>query len=57
MYVDDEILMKAAELAMKEPELLALMQEWNKEQDWGAKDLLLCKVIRYVKDSENKKDI
>ena len=50
MYVDYDSLNEAARLAMQDDKLLAMMVEWNETQDWAEQDMILCKIMNYVKE-------
>jgi hypothetical protein len=52
MYVDYEMLDEAAKLAMTDDKLLSMMVEWNNTSDWGMQDLILCKIMNYVKEKK-----
>ena len=50
MYVEYEALNEAAALAMTDDKLLAMMVEWNETTDWAQQDMILCKIMNYVKE-------
>jgi pyridoxal/pyridoxine/pyridoxamine kinase len=50
MYVDYDSLTEAARLAMTDDKLLAMMVEWNETNDWAQQDMILCKIMNYVKE-------
>lgn len=52
MYVDFDMLDKAAQMAMNDDTLLAMMVEWNETQDWAMQDMITCKIMNYVKEKE-----
>lgn len=52
MYVDFEMLDNAAKLAMTDDKLLSMMVEWNETKDWAEQDMILCKIMNYVKEIE-----
>lgn len=50
MYVDYDSLTEAARLAVTDDKLLAMMVEWNETNDWAQQDMILCKIMNYVKE-------
>ena len=50
MYVDYDSLTEAARLAVTDDKLLAMMVEWNETTDWAQQDMILCKIMNYVKE-------
>lgn len=50
MYIDYESLNEAATLAMNDDKLLSMMIEWNETNDWAEQDMILCKIMNYVRE-------
>lgn len=50
MYVDYDMLTEAARIAVNDDKLLAMMVEWNETNDWAQQDMILCKIMNYVKE-------
>lgn len=50
MYVDYDMLTEAARIAVNDDKLLAMMVEWNETNDWSEQDMILCKIMNYVKE-------
>lgn len=50
MWVDHDMLTEAANIALQDPKLLAMMSDWNNSKDYGEQDMMLCSIMNYVKD-------
>lgn len=56
MYVDYDMLTEAARIAVEDDKLLAMMVEWNETSDWSEQDMILCKIMNYVKERKQEKN-
>ena len=54
MYMTNEELERIGEMAQTDDKLLAMLVEWNENmKDWGAQDMIMSKIVNYVKEKEN----
>jgi len=48
-----EELERIGEMAQSDDKLLAMLVEWNENmKDWGAQDMIMSKIVNYVKEKE-----
>lgn len=53
MYMTHEELERIGEMAQSDDKLLAMLVEWNENmKDWGAQDMIMSKIVNYVKEKE-----
>lgn len=52
MWVDLDQLQEAAEMALDDPYLLDLMKQQTEATTWEDQDMLLCKIMNYVKEKK-----
>lgn len=62
MYMTNEELERIGEMAQTDDKLLAMLVEWNENmKDWGAQDMIMSKIVNYVKEkdasNEQSKDV
>jgi hypothetical protein len=50
MWVDFNTLDTIAKLAQDDDKLLSMLVEWNETSDWGQQDMVMSKIMNYVKD-------
>jgi hypothetical protein len=53
MWVSNEDLERVGDLAQTDDKLLAMLVEWNDTKDWGEQDMILSKIMSYVKETYN----
>jgi len=54
MWVSNEELERVGDLAKSDDKLLAMLVEWNENmKDWGAQDMIMSKIMNYVKETYN----
>jgi hypothetical protein len=53
MWVSQEELERVGDLAQSDDTLLSMLVEWNDTKDWGEQDMILSKIMRYVKETYN----
>jgi|694.fasta_scaffold00313_5 hypothetical protein len=56
MWVSAEELKRIGDLAQHDDVLLSMIVEWNDTSDWGLQDQLLCKIVHYVKEMDQKEE-
>jgi hypothetical protein len=57
MYMTHEELERIGEMAQSDDKLLAMLVEWNENmKDWGAQDMIMSKIVNYVKEKEVNED-
>lgn len=54
MWISTEELKRIGDLAQQDDALLSMIVEWNETSDWGEQDQLLCKIVHYVKEMDEK---
>lgn len=48
-----EELERIGEMAQTDDKLLAMLVEWNDNmKDWGAQDMIMSKIVNYVKEKD-----
>jgi succinate dehydrogenase flavin-adding protein (antitoxin of CptAB toxin-antitoxin module) len=52
MWVEPEELERIGYLAQTDDKLLAMLVEWNDTRDWGEQDMILSKIVHYVKEKD-----
>jgi hypothetical protein len=52
MWVEPEELERIGHLAQTDDKLLAMLVEWNDTRDWGEQDMILSKIVHYVKEKD-----
>jgi hypothetical protein len=51
MWVSNEELERVGDLAQSDDKLLAMLVEWNDTKDWGEQDMIMSKIMNYVKET------
>lgn len=49
MWMEPEELERIGDLAQTDDKLLAMLVEWNDTRDWGQQDMIMSKIVNYVK--------
>lgn len=52
MWVSNEELERIGDMAQTDDALLAMLVEWNNTKDWGEQDMILSKIVHYVKEKD-----
>jgi len=42
---------RVGDLAQSDDKLLAMLVEWNDTKDWGEQDMIMSKIMNYVKET------